>query len=74
VVEVKGTRNIDDPKALAPDEVLKIECAARHFEALGFATTVSGRMVHVQPKRLFAAPRDTYLHFKEADVNAGEWA
>jgi type III restriction enzyme len=74
VVEVKGTRNIDDPKALTPEEVLKIECAARHFEALGFATTVSGRMVHVQPKRLFAAPRDTYLHFKEADVNAGEWA
>jgi hypothetical protein len=40
---------------------------------LGFATTVHGRMVHVQPKRLFAAPRDTYQHFKQADVNAGEW-
>lgn len=74
VVEVKGTHNLDDPKALSPEEVLKIECAARHFEALGFATTVSGRMVHVQPKRLFAAPRDTYDHFKQADVNAGALA
>lgn len=70
VVEVKGTHDLNDPKALTPEEVLKIECAARHFEALGFATTVQGRMVHVQPKRLFAAPRDTYDHFKQADVNA----
>ncbi len=73
VVEIKGTRNLNDSTALTPQEVLKIECAARHFEALGFATTVHGRMVHVQPKRLFAAPRDTYQHFKQADVNAGEW-
>ncbi len=70
VVEVKGTHDLNDPKALTPEEVLKIECAARHFEALGFATTVHGRMVHVQPQRLFAAPRDTYDHFKQADVNA----
>ena len=74
VVEVKGTHDLNDPKALSPEEVLKIECAARHFEALGFATTVRGRMVHVQPKRLFSAPRDTYDHFKKADVNVGEWA
>jgi type III restriction enzyme len=71
VVEIKGTHDLHDPKALSPAEVLKIECAARHFEALGFTTTVHGRMVHVQPKRLFAAPRDTYQHFKQADVNAG---
>jgi type III restriction enzyme len=73
VVEIKGTHDLTDPKALTPEEVLKIECAARHFEALGFATTVHGRMVHVQPKRLFAAPRDTYDYFKYADLNAGEW-
>lgn len=73
VVEIKGTRSLTDASALTPQEVLKIECAARHFEALGFATTVHGRMVHVQPKRLFAAPRDTYQHFKQADVNAAEW-
>jgi type III restriction enzyme len=71
VVEVKGTHVLNDPKALTPEEVLKIECAARHFEALGFATTVSGRMVHVQPQRLFAAPRDTYARFKQEDVNVG---
>lgn len=74
VVEVKGTHDLADPKALTPEEVLKIECAARHFEALGFATTVHDRMVHVQPQRLFAAPRDTYARFKQADVNVGELA
>ena len=74
VVEVKGTHDLHDPKALTPEEVLKIECAARHFEALGFATTVHGRMVHVQPKRLFAAPRDTFGYFKQADLYAREVA
>jgi type III restriction enzyme len=72
VVEVKGTHDLNDPKALSGEEVLKIECAARHFEALGFTTTVRGRMVHVQPKRIFAAPCDTYDRFKQADVNMGE--
>jgi len=74
VVEVKGTHDLHDPKALTPEEVLKIECAARHFEALGFATTVHGRMVHVQPKRLFAAPRDTFGYFKQADLDVGATA
>lgn len=74
VVEVKGTHVLNDPKALTPEEVLKIECAARHFEALGFATTVRGLMVHVQPQRLFAAPRDTYDHFKKSDVNTAATA
>ncbi len=72
VVEVKGTHDLDDPKALSPEEVLKIECAARHFEALGFATTVRGRIVQVQPKRLFAAPRDTYDYFRQTDRDVGE--
>ncbi len=71
VVEVKGTHDLHDPKALTPEEVLKIECAARHFEALGFATTVRGRMVHVQPKCLFAAPRDTFDYFKQTDLDVG---
>ncbi len=69
VVEVKGTHNLNDTKALTPEEVLKIECAARHFEALGFETTVHGHIVHLQNKRLYAAPRDTYAHFKHNDVN-----
>ena len=72
VVEVKATHDLHDPKALTPDEVLKIECAVRHFEALGFATTVRGRMVHVQPRRLYAAPRDTYGYFRQTDVDALE--
>jgi len=72
VVEVKGTHDLADPKALSPEEVLKIECAARHFEALGFVTTVHGRIVQVQPKRLYAAPRDTYGYFRQTDVDALE--
>jgi hypothetical protein len=39
-----------------------LECTAR---PLG----ISGRTVHMQPKRLYAAPRDTYEYFKKADVN-----
>lgn len=74
VVEVKGTHDLNDPKALSNEEVLKIECAARHFEALGFTAHLTGRVIHVQPKRLFAAPRDTYDYFKQEDVNTGELA
>ena len=69
VVEVKATHDLNDTKALTEEEALKIECAARHFEALGFVTHISGRTVHMQPKRLYAAPRDTYEYFKKADVN-----
>jgi len=74
VVEVKGTHDLNDPKALSNEEVLKIECAARHFEALGFTAHLTGRVIHVQPKRLFAAPRDTYDYFKQEDVNSGQLA
>ena len=70
VVEVKGTHDIHDPRALSPEEVLKIECAARHFEALGFVAHLDGRVIHVQPKRIFAAPRDTFDRFRQADVDA----
>jgi type III restriction enzyme len=69
VVEVKATHEINDTKALTEEEVLKIECAARHFQALGFATHIHGRTVHVQPQHLYAAPRDTYEYFKKTDVN-----
>lgn len=72
MVEIKSTHDLNDTRAMSPEEVLKIECAARHFEALGFATTVHGRIVHVQPKRLFAAPRDTYDYFRREDLLAGE--
>jgi len=71
VVEVKATHKLHDSQALSAQEAFKIECAARHFEALGFATHVHGRMVQVRPKRLYAAPRDTYDYFKQNDVNGG---
>jgi type III restriction enzyme len=38
VVETKGTDDLDDPKALTPDEQFKIKCAKKHFAALGVDT------------------------------------
>ncbi|MDQ7737821.1 DEAD/DEAH box helicase family protein [Prevotella corporis] len=35
VVEIKGTNDINDQKALTPHEVARIKCAIRHFDALG---------------------------------------
>ncbi len=52
VIETKWTNDIHDTSALTPDEVMKIECAKKHFEALGMPTTVR-----------FEAPRKTYTDF-----------
>ena len=35
VIETKGTNDINDKKALTESEIYKIECALKHFEALG---------------------------------------
>jgi type III restriction enzyme len=35
VIETKGTNDINDHKALTQDEITKIKCAQKHFEALG---------------------------------------
>ncbi len=35
VVEIKGTNDINDQKALTPHEIARIKCAIRHFDALG---------------------------------------
>lgn len=35
VVETKGTNDLGDTKTLRPDEVYKIRCAMKHFDALG---------------------------------------
>ncbi|MCU0289406.1 MAG: hypothetical protein MUF15_23790 [Acidobacteria bacterium] len=35
VVEIKGTNNINDKKALTESEMYKIKCAVKHFKALG---------------------------------------
>lgn len=41
VIETKGTNNIDDRKALTENEIYKIKCAVKHFEALGIEATVN---------------------------------
>ena len=56
VVETKGTNDINDKKALKESEVYKIECAIKHFAALG---------VEVQYK----APIKDYQYFKEDAIN-----
>lgn len=40
VIETKGTNSIDDRKALTENEIYKIKCAIKHFEALGIETKV----------------------------------
>jgi type III restriction enzyme len=51
VVETKGVRAID---SLSPDERIKIQCAQKHFEAVGLME--------------YAAPIDTFDYFKH-EVN-----
>ncbi|MBI4744485.1 MAG: DEAD/DEAH box helicase family protein [Actinobacteria bacterium] len=41
VIETKGTNNIDDRKALTENEIYKIKCAIKHFEALGIEAKVN---------------------------------
>jgi type III restriction enzyme len=41
VIETKGTNNLDDRKALTENEIYKIRCAIKHFEALGIETKVN---------------------------------
>lgn len=35
VVEIKGTNNINDTRALTPHEIGRIKCAVKHFKSLG---------------------------------------
>ena len=51
VVETKGTNDIHDNKALSASEIYKIECAMKHFKALGVD-------VH------YEAPVTAYSYFK----------
>lgn len=60
VIEIKGTNDVNNKKALKESEVYKIKCAVKHFEALGAE-------VH------YKAPVKEYQYFqKEADktINA----
>jgi type III restriction enzyme len=51
-IEIKGKKNKDE---LSRDERLKIECATKHFEALGF----------LKPEAGYLAPIKDFKHFEE---------
>lgn len=42
VVETKSTNDLEDRKALNPDERFRIQCAMKHFEALGIKAKAEG--------------------------------
>ncbi len=41
VIETKGTNDINDRKSLTENEIYKIKCAVKHFEALGIEAKVN---------------------------------
>lgn len=53
VIETKGTNDIHDRKALTENEMYKIKCAVKHFEALG-----------IEAKINYTAPIKEYSTFK----------
>jgi type III restriction enzyme len=53
VIETKGTNSIDDRKSLTKNEIYKIKCAIKHFEALGIEAKVD-----------YLAPVKEYTTFK----------
>ncbi len=53
VIEIKGTNSIDDRKALTENEIYKIKCSIKHFEALGIEAKVD-----------YLAPIKEYTSFK----------
>lgn len=53
VIETKGTNDINDRKSLTENEVYKIKCAVKHFEALG-----------IEAKINYTAPIKEYSTFK----------
>lgn len=50
VVETKGTADLEDTKALTSDEKYKIECAKKHFEALGVEADLQYQIYHAPVK------------------------
>lgn len=51
VVEIKGTNDPNDKKALTPHEIARIKCAIKHFDSLGI-------------KAVYKAPIREYSTFK----------
>jgi len=58
VIETKGTNDLNDKKALTENEIYKIRCAIKHFEALGIET-------ETEPKIEYIAPIKEYETFKK---------
>lgn len=56
IIETKGTNDIDDRKALTENEIYKIKCAIKHFEALG-----------IEAKIDYVAPVKDYKYFKNQE-------
>ncbi|WP_022822080.1 DEAD/DEAH box helicase family protein [Hymenobacter norwichensis] len=63
VVETKGTNTLTDPKALTEDEKFKMECATRHFAALGLEAHIR----YAAPIKDFGSFETRIQHPGEAD-------
>ncbi len=57
VVETKGTAKLGDMKALKESETYKMNCAVKHFEALGVKLNLKG-------ENIYKAPVKEYRDFK----------
>jgi type III restriction enzyme len=57
VVETKGTAKLGDMKALKESETYKMNCALKHFEALGVKLNLKG-------ENIYKAPVKDYKDFK----------
>ena len=53
VIETKGTNQLNDRKSLTENEIYKIKCALKHFDALGIEAKVN-----------YLAPIKEYSTFK----------
>lgn len=58
VVETKGTAKLGDIKALKESETYKMNCALKHFEALGVKLNIKG-------EDIYKAPVKEYSEFKK---------
>jgi type III restriction enzyme len=54
VIETKGTNDINDRKALTDNEIYKMKCAVKHFEALG----IEAKVEYVAPVKDYARVKD----------------
>ncbi|BBM89270.1 hypothetical protein COTS27_00966 [Spirochaetota bacterium] len=63
VIEIKGTHRLDDRKILSRDEIYKIKCAIKHFQALGIEANIENPIE-------YRAPIKDYASFKKDIENA----